>query len=81
MRPFSIPSSARTSAQRSAHRGFALPELELRSVLRQLLIWQQRQRGRRRLAEMTPEQLRDIGLTEETAAQEIAKPFWQTDRS
>jgi uncharacterized protein YjiS (DUF1127 family) len=39
--------------------------------------WVQRSRQRRQLAALTPEQLRDIGITSEAAQREAAKPFWQ----
>ena len=46
--------------------------------LRELLrLWIERQRGRRALSELPPQLLRDIGLDEETAAREAAKPFWR----
>lgn len=40
------------------------------------LLWH-RNRTRKALLNLTPEQLRDIGLTAEQARQEGLKPFWR----
>lgn len=40
------------------------------------LFWQ-RMHTRRTLLELTPEQLRDVGLSVEQARQEGLKPFWR----
>ena len=37
----------------------------------------ERRRQRRDLATLTPWELKDIGLTQEQARQESAKPFWR----
>ncbi|MEL6266942.1 MAG: DUF1127 domain-containing protein [Pseudomonadota bacterium] len=42
-----------------------------------IVVWQQRMRARRRLAEMNDHALRDIGLTRDQAWEEAAKPFWR----
>lgn len=42
-----------------------------------LVKWDLRHRTRRALSRLTPEQLRDVGLTPEMAAQETLKRFWQ----
>ena len=47
---------------------------QARVTLRQ---WQDRVRGRRDLARFSQRDLRDIGLTPDAAAREVAKPFWQ----
>ena len=39
-------------------------------------LWRQRARQRRRLAEMAPEMLRDIGVSPAEARAEAGKPFW-----
>lgn len=41
------------------------------------LLWH-RLRTRKTLLELTPEQLRDIGLSEEQAREEGLKPFWRS---
>ena len=40
-------------------------------------LWHARARQRRQLAGLTPEQLRDIGISAEAARVEAAKPFWR----
>ena len=39
-------------------------------------LWRERARQRRSLAEMSPEMLRDIGISRSAARGEAAKPFW-----
>lgn len=38
--------------------------------------WRERARQRRHLAEMSPEMLKDIGLSAAAARAEAGKPFW-----
>lgn len=45
-------------------------------LLKTISIWMQRSRQRKHLAQLDKHLLDDIGLTEEMAAKEIAKPFW-----
>jgi uncharacterized protein YjiS (DUF1127 family) len=40
-------------------------------------VWRQRQRDRRQLAEMTPRDLHDVGLSWSDIAYEAEKPFWR----
>jgi uncharacterized protein YjiS (DUF1127 family) len=40
------------------------------------LLWAERARQRRQLAELDDYMLRDIGLTRSDVANEIRKPFW-----
>jgi len=40
-------------------------------------IWRQRQRDRRQLAELTPRDLHDVGLSWSDVAYEAEKPFWR----
>ena len=40
-------------------------------------VWRSRARQRRHLANLSPEQLLDVGITSEAARTEIAKPFWR----
>ncbi|SEN45416.1 Uncharacterized conserved protein YjiS, DUF1127 family [Gemmobacter aquatilis] len=42
-----------------------------------VLTWDLRRHGRRALRNLDPHLLRDIGLTEQAAAVEAEKPFWQ----
>lgn len=42
-----------------------------------LALWLERACQRRQLAELTTEQLSDIGVMPEAAQREAAKPFWQ----
>ena len=39
--------------------------------------WHQRARQRTQLGALTPEQLRDLGITFDAARAEVAKPFWR----
>ena len=39
-------------------------------------LWRERARQRGRLAEMSPEMLRDIGVSASQARAEAGKPFW-----
>ncbi|MEM9782749.1 MAG: DUF1127 domain-containing protein [Pseudomonadota bacterium] len=39
--------------------------------------WHAAHRSRSRLAQLPPELLRDVGLTEDTARRELDKPFWR----
>ena len=49
----------------------------LRAALHTLELWQERHEQRRALAALTPEELRDIGVSAGDAALEARKPFWQ----
>jgi uncharacterized protein YjiS (DUF1127 family) len=40
-------------------------------------IWRQRQRDRRQLAELTPRDLHDVGLSWSDVVYEAEKPFWR----
>ena len=46
-------------------------------VARTLMVWDQRYQQRRALRELSPELLRDIGISESDARLEAAKPFWK----
>lgn len=39
-------------------------------------VWRERARQRRDLAEMSPEMLKDIGISRSAARAEAGKPFW-----
>ncbi|RYH10698.1 DUF1127 domain-containing protein [Tropicimonas sp. IMCC6043] len=41
-----------------------------------LVKWDRNRRSRRVLAQLTPHQLRDVGLTPEMVSEELRKPFW-----
>ncbi len=47
------------------------------SLFKTVDIWIQRSRQRKQLSQLEPHLLKDIGLTEEMVAEEIAKPFWK----
>ena len=61
--------------------GHRSSELVRRPILARLLAatmrWVARVRSRRELSELTPHQLRDVGLDVDMVRQEIAKPFWR----
>jgi uncharacterized protein YjiS (DUF1127 family) len=40
-------------------------------------LWYDRAQQRHQLSELSPEQLKDIGITRNIAHAEAAKPFWQ----
>lgn len=40
-------------------------------------VWYSRARQRRHLSELSPESLRDVGLTADAARVEAEKPFWR----
>lgn len=45
--------------------------------LRALAAWQRRHMQRRRLAELSPEALKDMGISEAEVWLETRRPFWQ----
>lgn len=47
-----------------------------RNRVRSLLDYLELRRQRRTLADLSPHQLRDIGLTEEAARREAGRPIW-----
>ena len=49
------------------------------SLLRRILTWQRVARERRRLLDIDPRLLADMGLTPEDAAYEASRPFWDVD--
>lgn len=49
----------------------------LKTAFRRLRIGLARRRQRRALSELSPWQLRDIGVTPEEARREAEKPFWR----
>ncbi|WP_417614499.1 DUF1127 domain-containing protein [Oceanisphaera sp.] len=48
------------------------------SLRAKLVLWLQRSRTRRQLAQMPDYLLKDIGLNEADRYQEVSKPFWQS---
>ncbi len=46
-------------------------------LIAKLVLWHQRWRQRRRLAELDDHLLKDIGKTRKEAADEAGKPFWR----
>ena len=49
----------------------------LQGLLSLLQLWSDRHYQRKQLAMLDVRQLRDIGLTPEQVAAEVAKPFWK----
>jgi len=47
-----------------------------RHMLATANLWRERARQRRHLAEMSPQMLRDIGVSVSAARAEAGKPFW-----
>lgn len=69
------------NASRLSH---ALPQHAPRSLLTVLkgawntvALWHERAKGRRELRELTPDQLRDIGLTSDVVQRAATTPFWR----
>jgi len=48
-----------------------------RHVWNALIAWNQRSRQRTHLSDLTDDMLKDIGLSHEARAREIAKRFWE----
>ncbi len=53
------------------------PELDIQSWKRTVKLWDRRVRGRRHLAQLDDDMLKDIGVTRVEAEIESRKPFWQ----
>ncbi|MBY8976285.1 DUF1127 domain-containing protein [Rhodobacteraceae bacterium NNCM2] len=51
--------------------------LSISGVLAQIAIWRERAESRARLAQLTQEQLDDIGVSAAEADREASKPFWR----
>jgi uncharacterized protein YjiS (DUF1127 family) len=49
----------------------------IRAMLNQLLVWHERTRQRRSLAELDDHLLRDLGLSRTAVTVETNKPFWR----
>jgi len=67
----SVPTVARGSGRRASS---TRPLFDLMALLR--IFWHRAQQ-RHELAQLSDEQLRDIGISRATAARETEKPFWQ----
>ena len=50
-------------------------------VFDQLMVWLDRARQRRHLAELDDRLLRDIGISRADVDHEASRPFWQADRA
>ena len=52
------------------------------SIIQQLMatitLWRQRSRQRQQLANLSTQQLRDIGISADQADREASKPFWMS---
>jgi len=51
--------------------------LRVSTIWRLLLVWQRRYAERQAMARFEAHRLKDIGLSREQVAREIAKPFWR----
>lgn len=69
-----------TSQTSTARPALALSKSRRPGLLARLLCWQAVARERRRLAELDPHLLDDIGLEAGAARQEAARPFWDSPR-
>ncbi|WP_428650219.1 DUF1127 domain-containing protein [Roseibium sp.] len=49
-----------------------------RTIFARLGLWMQTARTRRQLLELSPAELKDLGLTSEAARAEACRPFWDT---
>lgn len=60
-------------------RAQALPPVSrlVLTLAQTVVTWDLRRQGRRALRRLDPQQLDDIGLTPDHAAQEALKPFWR----
>jgi uncharacterized protein YjiS (DUF1127 family) len=56
------------------------PALTQRSLLTRLAAIHHLRRSRKALADLSPEQMADIGMTPEQARQEARRPFWDAPR-
>jgi uncharacterized protein YjiS (DUF1127 family) len=72
---FGIHSNSGSTSRRPALLDIALGA-SLGQAWRQLSTWIARSRQRDALAQLDDRLLRDIGVSRETAAREVAKPFW-----
>ncbi len=52
--------------------------LLIRGGLAQVSAWMRAARTRKQLLELTPAELKDLGLTSEAARAEACRPFWDT---
>lgn len=68
---------AKNEFHRQARNRPARPVSLARRVIDLLLTWQERAEARRRLAEMPPYLLKDIGVSRSAALHEANKPFWK----
>jgi uncharacterized protein YjiS (DUF1127 family) len=59
-------------AQRSHHE-----ETVFEHIQHMLLVWKQNWQTRRQLAQLTAEDLRDVGLSEAQRQEELNKSFWE----
>lgn len=47
------------------------------ALVRTIALWRLRLHSRHELSQLTPEQMRDVGLDPARVRREAAKPFWQ----
>ncbi|SFC38734.1 DUF1127 domain-containing protein [Tropicimonas isoalkanivorans] len=75
MAQFSPPSDPRLESLSARPSLPLLADLAL-WVATAVVKWDCRQRSRRALARLSPEHLKDIGITPDMADHEVRKPFW-----
>lgn len=66
-----------TTLQRTAGFGRSVPSGVISGVVDTITLWFERAANRRRLAQLDPRLLEDIGLDGQALHQEISKPFWR----
>ena len=69
------------SGQGAASPVYSSPSPALLNLIRLralLLVWAQRARQRRQLAELSDRQLDDVGISRSEAMDEARKPFWRS---
>jgi uncharacterized protein YjiS (DUF1127 family) len=75
MAQFSPPSDPRLESLTARQSLPLLADLAL-WVAATVVKWECRHRSRRALARLSPDQLKDIGITPEMADREVSKSFW-----
>lgn len=67
-----------TTLQLPVQRRADTPALGLSHIWTLFSLWYDRAHQRYQLSELSPEQLKDIGITRNIANAEATKPFWQS---
>lgn len=66
-----------TSTREITLRGARFSRLSIDGLRKRAALWRERRRTRRALARLDPRMLEDVGLTQDEAQAEAAKPFWR----